>query len=116
MPGTIAVLIPRSSPARVQQRAAGVAGVDRRVGLDHRHLDPADRGQLAADGGDDAGRHGAREAEGVADRDRPSGRRARALRQGDRPHVGRRLGIDEFEQREVDVGVGAHDAHVERSS
>ena len=56
--------------ARVEQRAAGVAVVDRGVGLDHvvdrvavRRLD------CALEGADDARRDGAVEAERVADRD-----------------------------------------------
>ena len=56
----------------VEQRAAGVARVERRVGLDHA-LDRAARAwlaQRAAERADDAERHGARQAEGRADGDR----------------------------------------------
>src|SRR6185503_13229880 len=43
--------------ARVEERAAGVAGVDRRVGLDHLvDLDPVRRADVASEAGDDAGR------------------------------------------------------------
>ena len=71
---------------RVDQRAAGVAGVDRRVGLDDvLDREAVGRGDAALQGGDDAGGQRAVEAERVADRDRrvadlrrPSSRRARA--------------------------------------
>src|SRR3954447_5129168 len=54
----------------VEQRAAGVARVDRRVGLDDLVDRPAVGGaDVAAEAGDDAGRGGAVEAERVADRD-----------------------------------------------
>ena len=56
--------------AGVEQRAAGVAGVDRRVGLDHL-VDREAVGRLdrAAEAGDDALGGGAVEPERVADRD-----------------------------------------------
>ena len=54
----------------VDQRAAGVAGVDRGVGLDHVRDREAVRGfDLALEGGDDAAGDRAVEAERVADRD-----------------------------------------------
>ena len=54
----------------VDQRTTGVAGIDRGVGLDHvRDREAVGRLDLALQGGDDAGRHGAVEAERVADRD-----------------------------------------------
>ena len=69
-PVSICELTPITSPLRVEQRAAAVAVVDRRVGLDHvvdreavRRLD------RALEGADDAGRDGALEPERVADRD-----------------------------------------------
>ena len=54
----------------VDQRAAGVARVDRRVGLDHvvdRH--PVGGLDFTLQGGDDAAGHGPLQVEGVADRD-----------------------------------------------
>ena len=59
--------------ARVGERAAGVARVERRVGLDDVLDEPAGsavaRRERPAEGADDAGRHAAGEAERVADRD-----------------------------------------------
>ena len=56
---------------RGDQRAARIAGIERRVGLDHVLDQPADlRAQRAAERRDDAGRHRGVEAERVADRDR----------------------------------------------
>ena len=61
---------PDHSALGVEQRAARVAGVDRRVGLDRVGDREAVRGvDLALDGGDDPRRRRAVEAEGVADRD-----------------------------------------------
>ena len=55
---------------RVDQRAAGVAGVDRRVRLDQvAHLLAGAHRQRTAGGADDAGGHRPAQAEGVADRD-----------------------------------------------
>ena len=64
---------PDDAPAAVDERAAGVARVERRVGLDHvvdhaPGVAVADR-QRAAERGDDARGHRAREAVRVADRD-----------------------------------------------
>src|SRR6202051_3878636 len=53
----------------VESRTAGIALVDRRVDLDVVVIGP--RADIAAAGGDDAGRHGAAEAEGIADTDQP---------------------------------------------
>ena len=55
--------------ARVEQRTARVAGVDRHVGLDEGH--GAVVGQRAALGAHHAGRHGVLEAERRADREHP---------------------------------------------
>ena len=68
-----AVLMPDDAAAPVDERAAGVARVERRVGLDH-VVDDAHRAaragrQRAAERGDDAGGHRAGEAVRVADRD-----------------------------------------------
>ena len=84
----ICELTPITRAAGVEQRAAGVAGVDRRVGLDDLvDLEAVGRADVAAEAGDDAGGRGAVEAERVADRDRRvadlhagSSRRARAGR------------------------------------
>ena len=67
---SICSLMPITSPLRVEQRAAGVAGVDGRVGLDA----VGDRGavgglQVTVDRGDDAGGEREVEAERVADGD-----------------------------------------------
>ncbi len=109
----ICELMPITLPLDVDQRAAGVAGVDRGVGLDHvRDREAVGRLDLALQGGDDAGGHGAVEAEGVADRDHRVAdldlggvaERERVqlvgghvdLEQGD---VGRRIGADDFGRR-----------------
>jgi hypothetical protein len=54
----------------VDERAAGVAGIQRRVGLNHAFHEPARaRAQTAAERADDAGGHGRLVAEWIADRD-----------------------------------------------
>ena len=56
--------------ARIHQRPAGIAGVERRIGLDHVvDQPPGARAQRAPERRDDAGRHGRFEAERIADRD-----------------------------------------------
>ena len=59
--------MPMTSPRGVEQRAAGVAGIDGRIGLNgvfnRRAVCVANR----PDGADDAARHGAAQAEGIAD-------------------------------------------------
>ena len=52
--------------AGVDQCAAGVAGIDRRIGLDE-ILEGVDAQMRAAQGADDAHGHGLPDAEGVAD-------------------------------------------------
>ena len=68
-----AVLMPTTRPAAVGERAAGVARVQRRVGLDDVLDEPARpavaRGERAPEGADDARRHAAGEPERIADRD-----------------------------------------------
>ena len=68
-----AVLIPTTGPRRVGERAAGVAGVERGVGLDHVLDHPPGRAaagrQRPAERADDARGHRARQPERVADRD-----------------------------------------------
>ena len=53
----------------VEERAAGIAGVDRRIGLDERHIIAAR--QVAGDRADNALRRGVGEAEGRADGQHP---------------------------------------------
>ena len=64
----IVLLMPIRLPARVDQRAAGVAGIDRRVGLDE-VLEAVDAEVVAAERADDAERHRVAEAERIADRE-----------------------------------------------
>src|SRR5947209_7646417 len=54
---------------QVAQRSPGVAGVDRRVGLDHAAHRAAPRLPVAVHGADDTGGHAVVEAEGIADGD-----------------------------------------------
>jgi hypothetical protein len=61
--------MPITSPSQVEQRPAGVAGVDRHVGLDERHIAVA--GQRARFGRDDAGGDAVLEAERRTDGDHP---------------------------------------------
>ena len=76
--------------ARVEQRTAGVAGVDSRVGLDSVFDQRALRASDRADGADDAPRHGAAEAEGIADGvDLLAHRESAGISQRDRLEVGR---------------------------
>ena len=66
----MAVLMPITSPAQVQQRAAAVAGVDGRIGLEEILVTNSFDAQLqvaAAFGADDAVGHGVAQAEGAAD-------------------------------------------------
>ena len=116
-------------PGRIGQRAAGVARVERRVGLDD-VLDEAarttvTRGHRPAEGRDDAGGHGPGEAERVADGDdqlpdpQPGGvterRRDRRAVDADDGQVGQRIATDdpELALRAIDEGgaalVGAGD-------
>ena len=53
----------------IKERAAGIAGVDRRIGLDERHIIAAR--QVAGDRADNALRRGVGEAEGRADGQHP---------------------------------------------
>ena len=63
----IAVLMPISSPAQVDQRAARIAGIDRGVGLDE-VLIALDAETAAPERADDARGDGLAEAERIADR------------------------------------------------
>ena len=84
--------------ARRDERTAGVAGVERRVGLDDVVHQPArSRAQRAAERADDAGRHRVMEAVRVADRDRdlPHPHRARiAERRPRQRRAGERIDAD----------------------
>ena len=65
-----AVLMPITRPAAIDQRAAAVAGVQGRVGLDHVVDEmPGDAPQRSAQGADDAGRHRGLEPQRTADGD-----------------------------------------------
>ena len=68
----MAVLMPTTSPCRFDQRSAGVARVDRRVGLQEavRHLG-CSSGQVAALAADDAGADGLFQFERIADGHHP---------------------------------------------
>ena len=90
---------------RVQQRAAGVAGVDGRVGLDGVLDGRALRTSNGADGADDAAGHGAAEAKGIADG-------VDLLAHGECGGVGQRDGLQvgrvDLQQGQVVRPVGAH--------
>ena len=78
-PMITAVLMPITSPAELTSGPAGVARIERGVGLDHVADQAAVLGpQRAADGADDAGGDGRLEAERVADGDGDLARRARS--------------------------------------
>ncbi len=64
-------VMPMTSPVLVEEAAAGVAGVDRRVRLDELALGPAAGAVVlgAAEAADETRGQGAFDAEGVADRD-----------------------------------------------
>ena len=97
--------------ARVDQRAAGVAGVERRRVL-HDVLDQptADAAHRAAGGADHAGRHGRAEAQRVAHRDHelPDAQGVAVAQLGERQIAGRQP-----HQRQVGVRVVAHELGVE---
>ena len=96
---------------RGDQRAAGIAGIERRVGL-HDVLDHAAgaRLQRAAERGDDAGRHRRVEAERIADRDRDLA--APQLAAVAEPRGGQGDGFVDAQQREVGVGIVAEHARL----
>jgi hypothetical protein len=64
----IVLLMPIRLPLLSTERAAGIAGIDRRVGLDE-ILEPVDAEVVAAQCADDAVRDGVAEAERIADRE-----------------------------------------------
>ena len=106
-----AVLIPTTRARRVGERAAGVAGVERRVGLDHVLDHPARRAaagrQRPPERADHARRDRAREPERVARPPPPAGRRRARRRRRASPAaaVAPRHGAQHGEVRER---VGAH--------
>ena len=103
--------------ARVQERATGVARVDRRVGLDDVvDREPVRRLDESLECADDARRHRAVEAEGIADRDHrvtdaygvgvAHGERSERARRGldaEDCEVGGRVGPDHFGLHRVAV-------------
>ena len=104
----IAVLMPTTSPDGGDQWPAGIARVQRRVGLDHAVDQPARTGaQRAAEGADHARSDRALKAERVADRDHqladPQPPRIAE------PGKGRRLAV-EPQYREIGVGIVADQA------
>ena len=66
----MAVLMPMTSTIQIDERAAGVAGIDGGVGLDE-GLELASGDDVAALGADDSGGDGGLEAEGAADGEDP---------------------------------------------
>jgi hypothetical protein len=95
----------------VEERAAGVARVDRGVGLDEVGESALLVAERAADGAHHARRHRVREAEGVADRDhRLADHQVRRAAEGDVGEVAARL---HAQHGQVRVGVGAHQLGVE---
>ena len=62
-----AVLMPMSSPSRIDERAAGIAEIDGSIGLNE-ILEIRDAEAAAAGRADDALRHGLAETEWIADR------------------------------------------------
>ena len=64
----IAVLTPTSRPVEIDQRAAGIAGIDRGIGLDE-ELIVGDADLRARQRRDDAVGHGLADAERIADRE-----------------------------------------------
>ena len=92
---------------RVEQRTAGVAGVDGGIGLNGVFNGRAVFAADGADGADDAGGHGAAEAEGIADG-------VDLLADGEAGGVGERDGLEigrvDLEESEVVDLVGSDDA------
>ena len=105
LPVAICELIPIDAAARVEQRAARVARVERGVGLDHVvDPEPARRGQAALERRHHAGGERLLEPERVADRDRRvADLEARGAAELERVEV-EPVGLDP-QQREVGVGI-----------
>ena len=100
----------------VEQRAAGVAGVDRGVGLDHAgDREAVGRLDVAVERGDDAAGDGALEAERAADGDRRlAGVEVAGVGERERLDAALDLALVDVEQREVGGGIGADDLGVDR--
>ena len=101
----IAVLTPMTWPALVDQRAAGVAGIERGVGLDD-VLDqpPRSRAQRPAERAHHAGRDRVLEPVGIADRDHELP--ARSGCESPKVHRGE-AGRADSQHRQVGVGIVA---------
>ena len=100
-------------PEEIDERAARVAGIEGRIGLDDIVDEPAVLGaQRPADRTDDAGRHGRLESQRIADGDGDLPR-AKALGIGERrkPQLLRRLGA---QHGQVGIGIAAENADAMR--
>ena len=100
-----AVLMPISSPSRVDERATGIAEIDGGVGLNE-ILEVRDAEPAAAGGADDALRHGLAEAERIADRqhDVAGAQLVRAAHRHDRRVLDRHA-----QNRQIGIGILADD-------
>ena len=95
--------------ARVQQRTAGVAGIDRRVGLQHVGEALFGDRERARRRADHADAHGVREAERIADRHHPVARlHLRRVAELHFDQVALRL-VDQLDQRAVGQRIAADD-------
>ena len=101
---------PDQLAARVDQRAAGVAWIDRGVGLDEVFVVGDSPFEAPVGGADDAERHGLIELEGIADRKHPFG--DPQLRRVS-PAENRQVGGVELEQGEVGERIRADDLGAE---
>ncbi len=100
----IAVLMPMQVAFCIDQGAAGVAGIDRRIGLDE-VLEGVDAELIAPERADDARGHRLADAERVADgQHHVSDLQRPGVAEGD----GRQLVELDPEHRKVGLGVGAH--------
>ena len=93
--------------AEVQQRPAGVPGIDRRVGLEHLGVARLRYGERALDRADDPDRHRMRQPERIADRHHPVAREdlARITELHLRERMVRFLG--QLDKRAVGQGIAA---------
>ena len=105
---------PDHLPGGVEQRTARVAGVDRRIGLQHVvDREAVGRRYLALQRGDDAGREGAFEVERVADREHRIADLDRA-RVTERERVQRQAVGGDAQNREIVGGILADHLGVDR--
>ena len=103
----IAVLMPITPAGAVHERAAAIAGIKRRVGLDHVLDQPAGlAAQRPVQRADHAGRDRRLQAKRIADRDHEL---ADPKRTGI-ADVGRQAAAPKPQQREVRIRILAHDA------